>query len=92
MDIKDKLKKANNYLTKGYRLINEAQEECLHEELEGKFESDTGNWCSSEDSYWVELNCKICEKRWVIYSDDPEYRKYSRENYGRGYGKMIYRC
>jgi hypothetical protein len=26
---------------------------------------DTGNYCKSDDSYWYDFKCGLCEKRWT---------------------------
>ncbi len=55
--LKDKIQKARQEIT----VIQDA---CPHHRLVGKFYSDTGNYCSSDDSYWVELECPECQKFW----------------------------
>jgi hypothetical protein len=27
--------------------------------------SSTGNWCESDDSYWYDCTCTLCESRWT---------------------------
>lgn len=50
------------------------QETCPHVDLSGEYDSNNGNWCSSDDSYWLHLHCNDCSKVWNIDSDNPEYR------------------
>jgi hypothetical protein len=46
--------------------ILDIQNECSHPIscLKFKYEADTGNWCSADDSYWTVYTCSLCEKRW----------------------------
>lgn len=53
--------------------INNIQEECDHVDAYIMFESDTGNYCPSYDSYWANLRCPDCLKRWTVDSDDEDY-------------------
>lgn len=58
--------------------IYEIQNECSHPKscVEKKYGSDTGNWDSSNDCYWVDLHCTLCDKKWTAYDDNEDYRKY----------------
>lgn len=44
----------------------ELQEACPHPLLlrEVKNNSNTGNWCRDDDSYWAEHHCTMCGMRW----------------------------
>lgn len=46
--------------------IHDFRESCPHhpEEVRYKHESDTGNWCRSDDCYWTDLYCSRCGKMW----------------------------
>lgn len=53
-------------------IVNDAQvmlldlrKECPHMIGEYIYKGDSGNWSSSDDSYWKELTCSDCGKRWV---------------------------
>lgn len=37
---------------------------CKHKNRTKKYKSDTGNWCISDDSYWIEFRCEDCGKFW----------------------------
>jgi hypothetical protein len=56
--------------------IKRVQDNCEHsrETLVGKHDADTGNWDRGDDSYWIDFHCQICDKRWRVDSEDPEYR------------------
>lgn len=49
------------------RQIKEIQAECSHPKscLTKKHGADTGNWCPSDDSYWTDFHCSLCDKRWT---------------------------
>ena len=59
--------------------IKELQSQCMHENFTGYYECDTGNWCKSDDSYWINLICLDCDlKRFVSYeTNEAEYRRLS---------------
>jgi hypothetical protein len=46
--------------------IEKIQSECSHPESARKETrgSDTGNWCPQDNSYWIDVECGLCEKRW----------------------------
>lgn len=48
------------------------QDKCDHQKAFYSYGSDTGNWCSSDDSYWIDLWCPICRKRWRVNYDSDE--------------------
>lgn len=47
--------------------IEEIQEQCSHPKscVTRVGKSNTGNYDPSEDSYWYECNCALCQKRWT---------------------------
>ena len=47
--------------------IEEIQEQCSHPSacVTKKRGSDTGNFCPSDDSYWTDFHCTLCDKRWT---------------------------
>ncbi|MFI3218334.1 MAG: hypothetical protein QX189_04365 [Methylococcales bacterium] len=58
--------------------IKVIQGNCAHVGLIGKFRADTGNYCKSDDSYWVEFQCLDCGKQWT--EDQAEVSsRYSKE-------------
>jgi hypothetical protein len=42
-------------------------ESCKHpsEYVEKVAGSNTGNWCESDDSYWYDCKCSLCNSRWT---------------------------
>jgi hypothetical protein len=65
MKIRNAVKRLEDKITKLYNDIKDIRETCPHEHLQGKFGANTGNWCSSDDSYWVDFVCQDCGKRWT---------------------------
>jgi len=74
MNFKAEYDEVQKSLAKQHVKLKVLQEECPHEDLYGKYESNTGNWCSSDDSYWLHLKCNDCGKIWCIDADQLEYR------------------
>jgi hypothetical protein len=60
------------------KLIQMWQSECSHDKkhLELKYGSNTGNYDPSADSYWTNIECKVCGKTWHLdgshYIEDLE--------------------
>lgn len=52
-----KLKKLNSNL-------NDLQQKCAHPRATKKGNSDTGNWCKSDDCYWYDFSCPDCGLKW----------------------------
>jgi hypothetical protein len=46
--------------------IEKAQESCVHESVEKKYGSNTGNYDPSCDCYWTEFKCNDCGKFWSV--------------------------
>lgn len=40
------------------------QATCQHPDLIKKYDSNTGNYDPTADSYWIEFRCPDCRKRW----------------------------
>jgi hypothetical protein len=59
-------KTIDNQLEKWYNAEKELQSICQHPNVIKKYESDTGNWCRSDDSYWIRYHCPDCDKRWTV--------------------------
>lgn len=74
--IKERIAKAQDRIIKWHQYIRDIQMGCVHPDLIGKYNSNTGNWCPQDDSYWLDLNCPDCGKRWSVDSNNPEYRLY----------------
>lgn len=74
MDIKTEYNKITRNISKQYyEKLKLLQENCPHKDLYGKYKSDTGNWCSQDDRYWLELKCNDCNKMWDVDSSEEEY-------------------
>ncbi len=58
--------------------ILDFREECQHEYVKIKACSDTGNYDRSQDSYWYEIECKCCEKRWNEDQGTSKYKTYDK--------------
>lgn len=58
--------------------IKAIQDQCPHpkEAVTRKSGASTGNYDPSEDCYWADLHCKLCDKKWHVGSEDPDYRRY----------------
>jgi hypothetical protein len=48
--------------------INVIQAKCSHpdEAVEKKHDSNTGNYDPSNDCYWTNLHCHLCDKHWTV--------------------------
>lgn len=57
--------------------INEISDECAHPENERNEvrKGDTGNWSQSDDSYSIEITCKLCGRHWYYNKNhgDKDY-------------------
>lgn len=60
--IKSNIEKWNNAL-------EELQDSCKHENASHIDKADTGNWCTSDDSYWTVHHCTDCGKHWTTDQD-----------------------
>lgn len=51
--------------------IKSIQDQCSHpkEALESKNGGNTGNYDPSNDCYWIDHHCHLCEKKWTDYMD-----------------------
>jgi len=67
-DIKDKVQRIKNMQEKLTSELQQLQASCPHENKQGEYKGDTGNWSSSDDSYWIDARCLDCGKTWIIDS------------------------
>jgi hypothetical protein len=46
--------------------IDEIQEQCSHPRvaLDVSHGGSTGNWSRSDDCYWTDYHCRLCDKKW----------------------------
>jgi len=61
----NKVEKLVAKISKIYEQIFEIQNACPHTNATKKCDSDTGNWCKADDSYWYEFKCPDCKKIWT---------------------------
>lgn len=57
-------------------LLRQLQVECPHVNKTGVYKGNTGNWCSQDDSYWIDAKCPDCGKSWMIDSEMEQYRTF----------------
>lgn len=57
-----------------YEEIKEIQSICMHEGLVGKYGANTGNYCSQDNSYWVDFTCPECGKKWAETQEEVGYQ------------------
>lgn len=55
-------------------LIDQLRDKCDHPQLEGKYDSNTGNW-DGFDYYWWSGHCAICGE-YLRYDKDDHYEQY----------------
>jgi hypothetical protein len=53
------------------------QKTCPHDNKTGRYGSDTGNYDSSNDYYWINAHCEDCDRTWSIYNDEDGYRGFT---------------
>lgn len=54
--------------------LKDIQNKCRHHNIKYKYGSNTNNWCDVDDTYWVDIECKDCGKRFTFFNSEPEYR------------------
>jgi len=74
MKVETKRKRIDAKLAKLHAELVELKQQC-HDTghggvLTGKYGANTGNWSSTDDSYWVDFHCPLCDKRWTEDQDD----------------------
>lgn len=79
MKLKNKVDKIKDKISKLSTQIKEIQDSCPHDAVDGKYKGDSGNWSSSDDSYWIDATCLECGKSLFVDSlrDVDLYRKLS---------------
>jgi len=50
--------------------LKEYRQQCDHTDINYMYESNTGNWCESDDSYWLKVHCNNCGH--CMYFDKEE--------------------
>lgn len=73
ISIREQIERLNLMSKRIKRELINIQDACPHENKEGQYGANTGNWCSSDDSYWIDIRCVDCLKNWRVYSDQEGY-------------------
>ena len=68
VDIKDKVVRIEAMMSTLRKELQIIQENCPHKNKEGEYDSDSGNWCPDDDSYWISARCLDCGKTFHIDS------------------------
>jgi hypothetical protein len=69
--VKQLLVKIENYQMELKEIQNNL---CDHKEATFTYHSNTGNWCPSDNTYWIHVTCPTCRRIWNVYSTETEYR------------------
>lgn len=72
-NIKKQMNAINKKIDNLYSKKQNLQLECHHENLQGRYGANTGNYSSSDDYYWVDFMCSDCGKRWTEDQQDQAY-------------------
>jgi len=81
MALIDQINKEHAKIARAQTKITELRASCPHNTdwtMRGKFKqypeyvkstpgSNTGNWCSADDTYWTEYECANCGQKWTEY-------------------------
>lgn len=70
----DKIKKSSGEL---HRELISLQECCPHDNKEGKYKSNTGNFCKELDEYWIDVKCLDCGKAYEVGSHEDGYTNFN---------------
>jgi hypothetical protein len=63
MNIRSEKENLTKQISELQKQLQNLQEICSHEIVEGEYKANTGNWCSDDDSYWISATCLDCGKR-----------------------------
>lgn len=58
--INDKMAELRKQLAAIHLQMQQIQNNCQHNHMTVRAKSNTGNYCSSDDSYWYEGKCRAC--------------------------------
>lgn len=77
----EQVKSAKKIIRRLNEEIVQLQNNCPHDKKIGTYGANTGNWCKSDDDYWISVTCLDCEKSYTIYhSEDPnKYKNFDGE-------------
>ncbi|MND53810.1 hypothetical protein D3C80_448580 [compost metagenome] len=76
LSIKDRRNILHTMIREGQLQLEALRKECPHADKVGRYGSNTGNWCESDNTYWIRVECNDCGSTRTIYSDDPEYKTF----------------
>lgn len=62
--VRRRLSTINKHQNKWDDAERELQALCSHPNVTKKYNSNTGNYDPTADSYWIEYRCPDCNKRW----------------------------
>jgi hypothetical protein len=65
MNIKEKQLALKAIIDEATKMLGHLKQECPHPIGTYKYDGDSGNWSSSDDSYWKTLICSDCGKIWT---------------------------
>lgn len=64
-DIRKKWESIDRRGEKLAKELSKLQAVCQHPDVVKTYNSNTGNYDPSADSYWIDFFCPDCRKRWV---------------------------
>jgi len=73
--VKQQMDKMLKQMDKLYAKQELLKSQCTHEGLLGEYGANTGNYCSSDNSYWVNFKCPQCDKCWREDQDKQQYKQ-----------------
>lgn len=78
-DIKSKVSQIKDMQGRLDKELKRIQEECSHDNKQGSYKSDTGNWSPDENTYWIRAECIDCSKVWNIDAskNKEEYQNFN---------------
>ncbi|ANA49194.1 hypothetical protein PMW_69 [Pseudomonas phage phiPMW] len=78
MEISDKHTAILQIINDAHLLLGKLRQECEHPNYTGKYNANTGNWCSDDDTYWIDFHCPDCGMTRTAYADvGPDNEKFS---------------
>ena len=80
MRIKTRVDRINKKITALIKERDNIQEECEHKDIQYTPRGDSGNWDRNDDSYWYEITCLDCGKRFSIDQNRESYEYIKSRN------------
>lgn len=75
-DILTKATKITKQINNAKLRLRKLQDSCTHENADGEYRGNTGNWDRVDDLYWIDILCNDCLKKYRLYSNEPGYREF----------------